>query len=143
MALDGSTHAASTRNLLVTALRKNGQYEEAERVARETLVMREEQLGSEHPHTLLLRSDLALTLHAAGRTTEALTLAEEDLAAGERALGRTPRARHDYAKPTRRLPPDRRSPGSRHRSRVGRSDRTNRQPVRQSSGRLPLRPPST
>ncbi|WSW02330.1 hypothetical protein OG509_32595 [Streptomyces sp. NBC_01006] len=40
MALDGSTHAASARNLLVTALRKNGQYEEAERVARETLVMR-------------------------------------------------------------------------------------------------------
>ncbi|MFB0629408.1 tetratricopeptide repeat protein [Streptomyces sp. AB3(2024)] len=87
MALDGSTHAASARNLLVTALRKNGQYEEAERVARETLVMREEQLGPEYPHTLLLRSDLALTLYAAGRTTEALALAEENLAAGERALG--------------------------------------------------------
>lgn len=87
MALDGSTHAASARNLLVVALRKSGQYEEAERIARETLLMREEQLGPDHPHTLLLRSDLALTLHAAGRTTEALTLAEENLAAGERALG--------------------------------------------------------
>ncbi|MFZ3475495.1 tetratricopeptide repeat protein [Streptomyces sp. 2.9] len=57
------------RNLLVVGLRKTGQYEQAERVARETLVMREEQLGPDHPHTLLLRSDLALTLHAAGRTT--------------------------------------------------------------------------
>ncbi|WP_434596581.1 tetratricopeptide repeat protein [Streptomyces sp. A5-4] len=87
MALEGSTHAASARNLLVVALRKSGRYEEAEDVARETLVMRVEQLGPDHPHTLLLRSDLALTLHAAGRTTEALALAEEGLAAGERALG--------------------------------------------------------
>lgn len=86
-ALEDTPYAGSARNLLVRALRESGQFEEAERVAREALPLREAELGPDHPHTLLLRGDLALTLHGAGRPDEALAVAGEALDVSERALG--------------------------------------------------------
>lgn len=86
-ALADTPYAGSARNLLVRVLRESGQYEEAEAVAREALPLREEELGAAHPHTLLLRGDLALTLHAAGRRQEALAMASEALTASEETLG--------------------------------------------------------
>ncbi|MFF5488593.1 tetratricopeptide repeat protein [Streptomyces virginiae] len=74
MALDGSTHAASARNLLVTALRKNGQYEEAERVARETSrtcptsrahLRRRSAVVDDSPLTACIRPGLAWIRHGA------------------------------------------------------------------------------
>ena len=46
-------------------------------------------LGADHPSTLITRNNLANAYRAVGRTSEAITLHEQNLAARERILGKT------------------------------------------------------
>jgi hypothetical protein len=53
----------------------------------QTLAARERILGSDHPHTLISRHNLAIAYQGAGRADEAVSLLEQTLAARERTLG--------------------------------------------------------
>ncbi|WP_405814214.1 tetratricopeptide repeat protein [Streptomyces sp. NBC_01390] len=77
----------AARHLFVQALRETGAYEEAEIEARNLLDLRIARQGPSHPHTLLLRRDLALVLHAAGRQEEAAELITDTCTTGEHTLG--------------------------------------------------------
>ena len=61
-------------NNLAEALCSQGKYEEAERMHRQTLELREKALGAEHPDTLASMNNLAIALRSQGKFEEASAL---------------------------------------------------------------------
>ncbi|MFG2716918.1 tetratricopeptide repeat protein [Streptomyces sp. NPDC048416] len=80
----------SARHLQVTVARSRKRWEQAEVRAREVLILREQVLGTDHPHTVMLRADLTEFLQAAGHpeaptfTAATLPLCEKILSAQHR-----------------------------------------------------------
>ena len=58
-------------NNLASVLTSQGRYEEAERLYRQVLTLRDETLGKEHPDTLRTLNNLALVLTDQGKYEEA------------------------------------------------------------------------
>ena len=58
-------------NNLVLVLTSQGKYEEAERLYRQVLALRDETIGKEHPDTLRTLNNLALVLTDCGNYKEA------------------------------------------------------------------------
>jgi Tetratricopeptide repeat len=93
-----ATPFAADRDLTARMLRLNAQAvyvllglgdspPAALRAAEEVTSARERILGRDHPDTLTSRDNLANAYHAAGRTAEAITLHQQNLADRERVLG--------------------------------------------------------
>src|SRR5262249_49548352 len=68
-------------------LRRRGQFAEAEKVYRETLVIQSRVLGPEHPDTLVLRDRLATSLAKQHKFDEAATLYRETRTIQEHVWG--------------------------------------------------------
>jgi tetratricopeptide (TPR) repeat protein len=75
-------------NNLAIVLNKQGKYDEAETMHRQTLAMKEKVLGKEHPDTLTTMNNLALVLNKQGKYEEAETMYRQTLAMKEKALGK-------------------------------------------------------
>jgi tetratricopeptide (TPR) repeat protein len=92
----------TSMNNLAGVLDRQGKYEEAEAMHRQTLAMREKVLGHEHSDTLTSVSCLAYLLTHRRRYTEALALYKRACAGYQAVLGKdhpTTRACHQhYAK---------------------------------------------
>jgi tetratricopeptide (TPR) repeat protein len=67
---------------------RQGKYEEAEAMNRQTLALYETVLGREHPFTLTSMSNLALVLVRQGKYEEAEAMNRQTLALSETVLGR-------------------------------------------------------
>jgi hypothetical protein len=67
------TFPAATRllNQAASYLDDHARYAEAEPLYVRALSVREQQLGTEHPHTQVIRGNYALLLHTIGRDEEA------------------------------------------------------------------------
>lgn len=76
----------SAQQLLVTTLRAQSRWDEAEQAADDLIVIREHHQGAGHPYTLRARCDLALILHAAGKQHEASAAADFVLDVSVQAL---------------------------------------------------------
>jgi tetratricopeptide (TPR) repeat protein len=76
------------KNELVSALDKQGKYEEAAAMNKETLVLAERVLGREHPETLISMSNMGRVLGHQGKYEEAEIMNRQTLAVFETLLGR-------------------------------------------------------
>jgi tetratricopeptide (TPR) repeat protein len=72
---------------LALVLYRQGKYEEAETMHRQTLARREKVLGHEHPSTLVSMNNLAAVLDRQGKYEEAETMHRQTLARSEKVLG--------------------------------------------------------
>jgi tetratricopeptide (TPR) repeat protein len=72
---------------LAQVLNREGKYEEAEAMLRQTLAIGEKVLGREHPDTLASMNNLALVLDSQGKYEEAEAMHRQTLAIGEKVLG--------------------------------------------------------
>jgi Flp pilus assembly protein TadD len=72
---------------LALVLGRQGKYEEAEAMNRQTLALKETVLGREHPDTLTSMSNLALVLGRQGKYEEAEAMNRQTLALRETVLG--------------------------------------------------------
>jgi tetratricopeptide (TPR) repeat protein len=74
-------------NNLALLLDRQGKYEEAEAMHRQTLATREKGLGHEHPDTLTSMNNLALLLDRQGKYEEAVAMHKQTLTTREKVLG--------------------------------------------------------
>ena len=72
---------------LADSLSRQGKYDEAEKMEREVLAVRQLVLGAEHPGTLCTAKNLALSLSRQGKYDEAEKMQREVLAVKQRVLG--------------------------------------------------------
>ena len=81
----GKEHPSTlaSMNNLVLVLSRQGNYKEAERIHRQTLVLREKMLGKEHPDTLGGMNNLAEVLRSQGNYKEAERIHQQELALRE------------------------------------------------------------
>ncbi|MFJ9580740.1 tetratricopeptide repeat protein [Streptomyces sp. NPDC101191] len=88
-AVHGLNHpdTLAARHLLVEFLSGQQRFEEATVQAEDLLAIREATREPEHPHTLLLRAQIALLLHRTGRTDEAAVIAKQTLTTSVHAQG--------------------------------------------------------
>jgi tetratricopeptide (TPR) repeat protein len=77
----------ASMNHLAQVLQRQGKYEEAEAMNRQTLALSETVLGLEHPETLMSMSNLALVLQRQGKYEEAEAMNRQTLALSEMVLG--------------------------------------------------------
>jgi tetratricopeptide (TPR) repeat protein len=77
-----------SKNELVLALDKQGKYEEAAAMNKQTLVLAERVLGREHPETLISMSNMGRVLGHQGKYEEAEVMNRQTLAVFETVLGR-------------------------------------------------------
>ncbi|KAH0538559.1 hypothetical protein FGG08_004847 [Glutinoglossum americanum] len=85
------THGVARSNLLCHISQYHnicGKYDNAYFEAAEALVLREEALGKEHPHTLVALSKLALVLHSQGKYVAAEEMHRRALEGKAKALGK-------------------------------------------------------
>jgi pentatricopeptide repeat protein len=82
-----SERRSAAANILANALLKQGRYNEAETMYRETLAVRQRVFGSEHADTLATVNNLANVLNAQCKYSEAETMCRETLAVRQRVLG--------------------------------------------------------
>ena len=78
----------TSMNNLALVLNRQGKYEEAEEIHRQTLALRETVLGKEHPNTLGSMNNLALVLNRQGKYEEAEEIHRQTLALKETVLGK-------------------------------------------------------
>ena len=74
-------------NNLAIAYQSTGRYDEASRLHKDTLEVRQRVLGPEHPDILASRNNLANAYRSTGRYDEAARLHEENLEVQQRVLG--------------------------------------------------------
>ncbi|KAI0815407.1 Tetratricopeptide repeat-domain-containing protein [Xylaria sp. FL0064] len=89
--LDGAVNTEENSSLLFNMAESYsilGKYDEAETMHRQTLELREEVLGREHPSTLDSMNNLALVLNSQGKYNEAETIHRQTLELREEVLGR-------------------------------------------------------
>ncbi len=97
--VEGHEHRRlSTMNVLAAALHKQGRYEEAEPIARETLERRQELLGEDDPAMAPSYDRLAMTLIALKRFDEALPIVERLVAMDRERFTGHPNLAYSLAK---------------------------------------------
>ena len=74
-------------NNLAGVLESQGKYEEAEKMHRQTLALRESVLGKEHPSTLASMNNLGFTWKGQGRDVEAISLMKRCFQLRKHVLG--------------------------------------------------------
>ena len=74
-------------NNLAVILNQQGRYNEAERIQRQTLELKERVLGHEHPSTMDSMKNLAVVLDHHGRYKEAQRMVQQTLELSQRVLG--------------------------------------------------------
>lgn len=84
---DDHSFAVAARHLLVECLLNTGDLAGAEEQATRVRQMRTEQLGADHPYTIIISCDLARVLSTAGRPGEAQPLAAQVLPTAVHVLG--------------------------------------------------------